>query len=290
MASLNLITIVAYPVDNTGGGESDMADESAFVFFLIACITLFLCVVTYAALLKLPIVVYYMALVERSKQALPEKTQTKHISDVVSAKKMGKKWHDKAHELAAARVGPMKLPMLQVFKLIWRNALMVAWVFFITLSVFPNIAVAVQSQYGKNGTDAGDDGRGSPYGNQLFIPIYCFIGFNLGDYIGRTAAGKWQYPKLKNMGMMKYPIVLRTLFIPLFFMCQLNFNGDYGGPDTAQPTSMIHVNGDAFPYILMLALGITNGYYGTLWYSYPTFSHDSTTYTNSGTVTFIVFP
>ena len=75
--------------------------------------------------------------------------------------------------------------------------LKVGFIFFVTLAVFPAIAANVQSQHDTeecaSAETAGDSlSKTCFYGAKLFIPIYCFIGFNVADLLGRTLAGAAQ--------------------------------------------------------------------------------------------------
>ncbi len=51
--------------------------------------------------------------------------------------------------------------------------------FGVTLACFPAITALVVS------TDSGPAGSGSKWANVYFIPVACFLLFNLGDYFGR---------------------------------------------------------------------------------------------------------
>ena len=58
-------------------------------------------------------------------------------------------------------------------------AFSVGFNFFVTLSLFPSITASIATVSDQN----------SKYYTTLFVPIFCFVGFNVGDYIGRTLAG-----------------------------------------------------------------------------------------------------
>lgn len=88
-----------------------------------------------------------------------------------------------------SKVGPMAWPVLAVFA--------------VTLSVFPSIAVTIQSEH-----------KGTKYGDDLFVPIYCFLVFNVADLIGRTLAGKVKWPAENNPSKMKFPVLMRWVCRP----------------------------------------------------------------------------
>eukprot|EP01136_Pigoraptor_vietnamica_P040339 Opistho-1_new@1037 len=115
-------------------------------------------------------------------------------------------------------------------------AVAVGYNFFITLALFPGITSSVESS--------------NNFSSRLFVPIYNFLGFNIGDYIGRHAAGMFQRPGPKTLWI---PIAIRTVFVPLFMFCNVK--------DSRFPTPFHH---DAWPVIFMIIFAITNGYYGSL--------------------------
>ena len=70
-----------------------------------------------------------------------------------------------------------------------------------------------------------------------FIPVCCFIFFNLGDYIGRFVAEYIQWPKPGKVGMIIVFVlsIVRVAFIPLFLQCNI----PRGGPESL-PTGNKH--------------------------------------------------
>ena len=88
-----------------------------------------------------------------------------------------------------------------------------------------------------------------------FIPVCCFIFFNLGDYIGRFVAEYIQWPKPGKIGMIIVFIlsILRVGFIPLFLHCNIA----RGGPESL-PTGTF--KSDWFYIIFMILFSLSNGY------------------------------
>eukprot|EP00039_Didymoeca_costata_P007035 m.95711 g.95711 ORF g.95711 m.95711 type:complete len:496 (+) comp13509_c0_seq2:63-1550(+) len=137
-------------------------------------------------------------------------------------------------------------------------AIQVALVFVLSLSLFPAIAVTVQSQFDNY------------YGNNLFIPIYCFIGFNVGDYVGRSLP-KWiKIPSFRQRGWLWAGVLCRFGFIPLFMLCNLHIGTGENEVKLLKPLFFA----DWIPYVLMLLLGISNGYFSTLCMMYAPGSVD----------------
>merc|ERR1712217_528743 len=71
-----------------------------------------------------------------------------------------------------------KMSTFAIVKQIWIWILSVFICFFGTLVVFPTITVLVKST-----------GSGSEWNDVYFIPVGCFLLFNIGDFAGRTLAG-----------------------------------------------------------------------------------------------------
>eukprot|EP00128_Syssomonas_multiformis_P005086 Colp12_sorted_trinity150504_noHs@405 len=124
-----------------------------------------------------------------------------------------------------------------VFREVRPLAAQVFLTFFISLSVFPSVAADVHP------TTVSD----SRFFGDLFVPVYCFLGFNLGDLVGRSLAGVYQWPE-EHLWL---PVLLQSGYIPLFMLCNV------------VPSSLPHVlTADAWPIVLMVTFAITNGYFG----------------------------
>lgn len=83
------------------------------------------------------------------------------------------------------------------------------------------------------------------------MPVYCFIGFNVGDTLGRVLA---HYVSL-SLHTLWVPVCLRALLIPLFLMC------NYTGPPTLPP---LLAHSDMYPVLLMCVFSVSNGMCATL--------------------------
>ena len=61
------------------------------------------------------------------------------------------------------------------------------------------------------------------WNTKYFIPVCCFVLFNVGDWLGRFFAEYIQWPKPGRMGMIVVFIlsVSRVAFIPLFLHCHI---------------------------------------------------------------------
>eukprot|EP01137_Pigoraptor_chileana_P017577 Opistho-2@75857 len=122
------------------------------------------------------------------------------------------------------------------FRRIRGLAFWVGYNFFITLALFPSITASVKTS--------------NNFNHNLFVPIYNFLGFNVGDFLGRHSAGYFQRPGPDRLWI---PIALRTIFVPLFMFCNVE--------NSRFPTAF---HNDAFPVIFMIVFATTNGYLGSL--------------------------
>ena len=85
-----------------------------------------------------------------------------------------------------------------VFKTISVYGISVFLIFTVTLACFPAITVLVKSSSLPDGTFKEED---YPWGTKLFIPVCCFVLFNVGDWLGRFSAEMIQWPKPGRFGM-----------------------------------------------------------------------------------------
>lgn len=238
IATLNVITTAAFPVssNSTAHHENLQQENAAFLFFLISLAISVASIFTFFWLLRLPVVKYHC---EKVRVAV------RRASTIASEEFEGS--INGASGSSCSRGRPTEI--------IYPMAIQVAYIFFITLSVFPAIAANVQSEYANKTNATPNETR---YANKYFVPVYCFIMFNVGDLTGRSLASSFKWPTINNPKLMWLPVLLRTAFIPLFMFCNVQFGG---GEINYVPS---YFQKDWVPYVLMLLLGSTNGYWGTL--------------------------
>jgi len=107
---LRILTKISLP-DSVEGQT-----QSAVVYFAISCFFLFLCIVTYMAVLRRsPVTAFYLA---RSKEALSENLNSDNAAFP------NKAIADSEH------LGPSSSSALKIFKQLWLPAVMVGWNFF----------------------------------------------------------------------------------------------------------------------------------------------------------------
>ncbi|XP_053533667.1 equilibrative nucleoside transporter 2 isoform X4 [Ictalurus punctatus] len=101
----------------------------------------------------------------------------------------------------------VKSSVLEVLKKIWVMAFCITFVVMVTLSVFPAVTVDVKTVY---------EGKWENY----FIPVCCFLLFNVMDWIGRSITSHVRWPS-KESRLFPVLVVSRVLFIPLLMFCNV---------------------------------------------------------------------
>ncbi|KAG9346665.1 hypothetical protein JZ751_006977 [Albula glossodonta] len=142
------------------------------------------------------------------------------------------------------QVPAKKSSVIHVFKKIWVMAFCITFVFIVTLSVFPAVTVDVKSKF---------SGRWELY----FIPVCCFLNFNIMDWLSRTVTSVVQWPS-KDSVLFPILVVARLIFIPLFMLCNVQYR-------SYLPVVFTH---DAAFAVIMTLFSFTSGYFVCLTMSY----------------------
>ncbi|NXM70865.1 S29A1 protein, partial [Serilophus lunatus] len=135
-----------------------------------------------------------------------------------------------------------KPSVVAIFKKLWVMALSVCFVFTITIGVFPAITAKVS-------TVLGVGNRWDLY----FIPVSCFLLFNVFDWMGRSLTALFTWPG-KDSCLLPAMVVLRVIFVPLFMLCNVQ-------PRHYLPVVFSH---DAWYIIFMILFSFSNGYLASL--------------------------
>ena len=100
---------------------------------------------------------------------------------------------------------------MEIIRQTWTFNLSVFLIYFVTLGVFPAIPVLTVTT-SENET-----------WQKYFIPIGCFLLYNVCDLLGRVVAGfiKWPRPTWAGSLFTLALTVARTAFIPLFLFCNV---------------------------------------------------------------------
>lgn len=242
------------------GGKD--AVSSGFGYFMSAAVVLTLCLFTYIMLNKLKFARHYIASQSRRTEIMSSNNGSEQIErlanwQIPASKQSGNIQHStlsldneallsvKYHPKEAEAFKNERPPFLLIFRQIFKLASSVAFVFFVTLAAFPSLTSRIQSVH---------KGDGSEWTETYFVPVTCFLLFNIGDFCGRLAASFTQWPG-KDGYLLPVLCFLRVVFLPLFAFCN------------ALPRKNKHLlffNEDYYPIIFMVLFAISNGYLGSL--------------------------
>uniref|UniRef100_A0A7N8YMC0 Equilibrative nucleoside transporter 1-like n=1 Tax=Mastacembelus armatus TaxID=205130 RepID=A0A7N8YMC0_9TELE len=125
---------------------------------------------------------------------------------------------------------------------IWVMALSVCFIFTVTIGIFPAVTADVK-------TGIEDGSQWSTY----FIPVSCFLLFNLMDWAGRSLTAVCMWPN-KDSVWLPVLVGLRVVFIPLFMLCNVQ-------PRHYIPVLFYH---DAWYIVFMIFFSFSNGYLASL--------------------------
>uniref|UniRef100_A0AAZ3SGC8 Equilibrative nucleoside transporter 1 n=1 Tax=Oncorhynchus tshawytscha TaxID=74940 RepID=A0AAZ3SGC8_ONCTS len=194
-------------------------NDAAFGYFITACAVILLAIISYVVLPKLVItqlwiLCYYIN--------LAEKVLRRVYSMIIKEEQ--------------------NMSMLTIFKKIWVLALSVCFAFTITIGTFPAVTVDVKSTIADGGT-----------WGLYFIPVCCFLLFNLSDWVGRSLTAVCMWPG-KDSKLVPILLVARVIFVPLFMLC--NVQPRYNLP--------IFFEHDAWFIVFMIVFAFSNGYLASL--------------------------
>ncbi|KAI0347455.1 hypothetical protein BDW22DRAFT_1368089 [Trametopsis cervina] len=202
--------------------ESEPEEKSAFVFFTLS--TLFLVLSAGAQILLTRLPTYKMLMQQFHVTA--ERSLSNSQPDIAQS-------HGESKQHQLFRVGKANV--------IYNMA--VAYVFVVTLAVFPPITISVLPT--------------NPATHPLLFSAIHFFVFNVGDFFGRYICSFprlviWSPKRLLSLSLA------RTLFIPIFLMCNVQ------RPTLSQSASTAIINSDVLFMLILLAFGLSNGYVSSL--------------------------
>lgn len=204
--------------------------DSAFGYFITACAVIGLAIVSYIALPKLEFYQYYLV-----------KIQSSPAQDEENKMDLLKKEENKPGTSSAEEA--QKNPsMVDIFKKIWVMALSVCFCFTITIGTFPAVTADVKSTIANGGA-----------WEMYFIPVSCFLLFNLCDWAGRSLTAVCMWPG-KDSKLLPVLLLARVVFVPLFMLCNVQ-------PRYNMPVFFEH---DAWFIVFMIGFGFSNGYLASL--------------------------
>ncbi|XP_063333249.1 equilibrative nucleoside transporter 1-like isoform X1 [Pelmatolapia mariae] len=143
--------------------------DAAFGYFITACVVICLSILSYILLPKLEFFHFY------------QERNTKQISlEQNSISLMNR-------DAVADQTKPQDVSMLKIFKKIWILALSVCFTFTVTIGTFPAVTADTKSTLSDGGS-----------WDQYFIPVSCFLLFNLCDWGGRSLTAILMWAKINS--------------------------------------------------------------------------------------------
>ncbi|XP_009979208.1 PREDICTED: equilibrative nucleoside transporter 1 [Tauraco erythrolophus] len=213
--------------------------ESFIGYFTTACVAIVLAIFSYVLLPRMDFFRYY---------SMKDKTEYRvYNAELETKRDLIKKDEPNGVEQNNSKIIPVLNPdekpsVIAIFKKLWVMAVSVCFVFTVTIGVFPSITAKVS-------TDLGEGNRWSLY----FIPVSCFLLFNVFDWTGRSLTALFTWPG-KDSCLLPVMVALRVIFIPLFMLCNVQ-------PRDYLPVVFYH---DAWYIIFMIFFSLSNGYLASL--------------------------
>ncbi|XP_068606843.1 equilibrative nucleoside transporter 1-like [Brachionichthys hirsutus] len=200
--------------------------DAAFGYFITACLAICLAILSYILLPKLEFFQFYQ---ETHRNERSDKDNT--------LKLMNRESKEEALNDQQQNIG-----MMVIFKKLWLLALSVCFTFTITIGVFPAVTADTRTSLASGG----------PW-EQFFIPVCCFLLFNLCDWGGRSLTAICMWPQKESL-LLPVFVGCRLVFIPLFMLCNVH-------PRVHLPVFIDH---DGWFIVIMVAFAFSNGYLASL--------------------------
>ncbi|XP_029906933.1 equilibrative nucleoside transporter 1-like [Myripristis murdjan] len=220
-------TFAAFAMICAIASGSEMQD-AAFGYFITACGVIFLSILSYIMLPKLEFFQFY----QESERAPDSEENMLDLMKTESGGAVG----------PAEPSGGQGVSMTTIFRKIWLLALSVCFTFTVTIGTFPAVTADVKSTIA-------DGGSWELY----FIPVSCFLLFNLCDWAGRSLTAVCTWPGRDSL-LLPALIGGRLVFVPLFMLCNVQ-------PRFTLPVYFHH---DAWFILFMLLFAFSNGYLASL--------------------------
>ncbi|XP_022068352.2 equilibrative nucleoside transporter 1-like [Acanthochromis polyacanthus] len=207
--------------------------DSAFGYFITACAVILLAISSYVILPKMEFFRYYI----ESNGSRPSADEENKM-DLLKKESAEKR---PVVNLMEDEAKP-SVSVFNIFKQIWVMALSVCFIFTVTIGTFPAVTVEVKSTVANGGA-----------WDTYFIPVSCFLLFNLMDWAGRSLTALCMWPG-KDSIWLPVLVGLRVVFIPLFMLCNV------------QPRHLLPVwfHHDAWYIVFMIFFSFSNGYLASL--------------------------
>ncbi|XP_034055110.1 equilibrative nucleoside transporter 1-like isoform X1 [Gymnodraco acuticeps] len=208
---------------------SDLQD-AAFGYFITACVVICLSILSYILLPKLEFFQFYQ---EKNRNQNPENSVNLMNPVFLSPSESDGKSADQS--------GQQDVSIIKIFKKIWLLALSVCFTFTVTIGTFPAITADTKSTLARGSWE------------RYFIPVSCFLLFNLSDWAGRSLTAFCMWPG-SDSRILPVSIVCRLVFPPLFMLCNVQ-------PRLNLPVFFLH---DGWFIFFMVLFAFSNGYLASL--------------------------
>ncbi|KAG1753737.1 nucleoside transporter-domain-containing protein [Suillus paluster] len=218
---------IATFISNDGVGDGKAEEDSARAFFGISAIFMISTFIAYAWMARLSVYIDTVGILEQN---------AKLDGALDSADEMG----GLVFRSTAQASLDERNQILRVFKANIIYEFAVAYVYVVTLAVFPVITITIQPT--------------NPNTHPLLFSAIHFLMFNFGDFFGRYICS---FPRVITWSAARILVfsIVRTLFIPIFLLCNT-----VQGPSHDSPV----ISSDIVYMLLVGALGLSNGYVSTL--------------------------
>ncbi|CAL7938705.1 unnamed protein product [Xylocopa violacea] len=134
-------------------------------------------------------------------------------------------------------------PYWKIFKQCFPQCFNTFYIFFVTLSLFPSVHSDIVS--------SDPDFIVPP---DYYSTVMCFLTFNVTALLGSSIASLVQWPSKRYLVI---PVVLRTLYIPLFLLCNYK-------PSGVTRVLPVYINNDWVYFVIAITMGISSGYFSSL--------------------------
>ncbi|KAK1170965.1 equilibrative nucleoside transporter 1-like isoform X1 [Acipenser oxyrinchus oxyrinchus] len=212
--------------------------DSAFGYFITACAVILIAIGSYIALPKMEFFLFYL-----NKDSSPS-TSSNDGETKLDLLKKAEHTNGADNKAVISLTDDLQpqVSVVAILKKIWVLAFSVCFAFTVTIGTFPAVTADVKS------TAAGD----SAWRN-YFIPVSCFLLFNLCDWAGRSLTAICLWPGSDSL-LLPIMVVARVVFVPLFMLCNVQ-------PRENLPVLFGH---DAWYIIFMILFAFSNGYLASL--------------------------
>ncbi|XP_019902046.2 equilibrative nucleoside transporter 1 isoform X2 [Esox lucius] len=206
-------------------------NDAAFGYFITACVVILLTIVSYLVLHKLEFYQHY------NQSQVESPVSDENNLDLLEGENTAE-----TGSVFNLEEGEQSVSIWAIFKKIWVMALSVCLAFTVTISTFPAVTVDVKSQITDGGT-----------WEMYFIPVGCFLLFNISDWAGRSLTAMCLWPG-KTSILLPIFMTARAVFVPLFMLCNVQ-------PRHYLPVVFEH---DAWFVVFIITFAFSNGYLASL--------------------------